>query len=84
MILKKVKQSLKGFEYVGLKKTIDEYYYDPMRSTLKPDKNNQLSHCLRLREKMMNTQLHIKMMYLKVTNGYTLMNMKPKFRTLKC
>jgi predicted adenylyl cyclase CyaB len=31
--------------------TIDEYYYDPKRDTLKPDKNNQLSHCLRLRSK---------------------------------
>ena len=46
-----VKEKLKQFEYVGLKHTIDEYYYDPKRDTLKPDKDNQLSHCLRLRSK---------------------------------
>ena len=46
-----VKKKLKQFEYVGLKHTIDEYYYDPKRDTLKPDKDNQLSHCLRLRSK---------------------------------
>lgn len=44
-----VKKKLKSYEYVGLKRTIDEYYYDPKREILKPDKNNQLSHCLRLR-----------------------------------
>ena len=46
-----VKEKLKKFNYIGLKKTVDEYYYDPLRDTLKPDKNNQLSHCLRLRQK---------------------------------
>lgn len=46
-----IKEKFKEFEYVGLKKTIDEYYYDPKRDLLKPDENNQLSHCLRLREK---------------------------------
>ena len=46
-----VKKKLEQFEYVGLKHTIDEYYYDPKRDTLKPDKDNQLSHCLRLRSK---------------------------------
>ena len=49
--IKKVKKSLKDFEYIGLKHTIDEYYYDPKRKNLKPDKDNQLSHCLRLRSK---------------------------------
>ena len=44
-----VKDALKKYKYIGLKHTIDEYYYDPKRDTLKPDKNNQLSHCLRLR-----------------------------------
>ena len=47
----KIKELLKKYEYVGLKHTIDEYYYDPNNSFLKPDKNNQLSHCLRLRSK---------------------------------
>ena len=47
----KIKAALKSFQYIGLKHTIDEYYYDPKRKTLKPDSNNQLSHCLRLRRK---------------------------------
>ena len=46
-----VKEVLNKFNYVGLKKTIDEYYYDPKRDELKPDKDNQLNHCLRLRTK---------------------------------
>ena len=45
------KKILENFEYVGLKHTIDEYYYDPKRDDLKPDKDNQISHCLRLRSK---------------------------------
>ncbi len=49
--IEKVKECLKQFKYVGLKHTIDEYYYDPKRDELKPDKDNQLSHCLRLRNK---------------------------------
>lgn len=47
----RVKNILKKYKYVGLKHTIDEYYYDPKRDDLKPDSNNQLSHCLRLRSK---------------------------------
>ena len=47
----KVKKTLIKYEHIGLKHTIDEYYYDPKRKDLKPDKNNQLSHCLRLRSK---------------------------------
>ena len=46
-----VKEKFKQFNYEGLKRTIDEYYYDPKRDDLKPDKDNQLSHCLRLRTK---------------------------------
>ncbi len=49
--ISKVKNILKKYKYVGLKHTVDEYYYDPKRKTLKPDNNNQLSHCLRLRRK---------------------------------
>ena len=49
--IEKVKKSLKKYDHIGLKHTIDEYYYDPKRKDLKPDKNNQLSHCLRLRSK---------------------------------
>lgn len=47
----KIKELFKKFEYVGLKRTIDEYYYDPLRDTLKPDKTGGLNHCLRLRQK---------------------------------
>ena len=47
----KIKEIFKKFNYVGLKRTIDEYYYDPKRDDLKPDENNQLNHCLRLRQK---------------------------------
>ena len=46
-----IKNKIKEFNYVGLKHTIDEYYYDSKRDELKPDKNNQLDHCLRLRSK---------------------------------
>ena len=46
-----IKRKFEKSNYEGLKETIDEYYYDPKRDTLKPDKENQLSHCLRLRSK---------------------------------
>lgn len=46
-----IKKKLEKFTYKGLKNTIDEYYYDPKRSTLKPDVKGELSHCLRLRSK---------------------------------
>lgn len=46
-----IKKAFKKFEYLGLKKTVDEYYYDPLRDILKPDKNGGLNHCLRLRQK---------------------------------
>ena len=46
-----IKKKFSKFKYIGLKHTIDEYYYDPKRKELKPDKNNQLNHCLRLRTK---------------------------------
>ena len=46
-----IKEKFKNFEYIGLKKTIDEYFYDPLREDLKPDKFGGLNHCLRLRQK---------------------------------
>ena len=39
-----IKEKFKKFNYLGLKRTVDEYYYDPKRNDLKPDKNNQLTH----------------------------------------
>lgn len=44
-----VLKKLNKFEYVGSKETLDIYYYDPKRSNLKPDSNNQINECLRLR-----------------------------------
>lgn len=47
----KVKKVLDQYDFIGIKNVIDEYYYDPMRDELKPDKNNKLYNCLRLRQK---------------------------------
>lgn len=49
--LNEVKEVLNRFNYKGNKLVIDEYYYDPKRDSLKPDKNNKLYECLRLRKK---------------------------------
>lgn len=49
--IENIKNKFKKFNYIGLKNTIDEYYYDTKRDTLKPNKNGDLSHCLRLRSK---------------------------------
>lgn len=42
---------LSKFEYLGDNETIDTYYYDPLRNNLKPNSNNQIDECLRLRTK---------------------------------
>lgn len=44
-------KSLDKFEYLGIKETIDTYYYDPLRKNLKPNSKNQIDECLRLRTK---------------------------------
>lgn len=44
-----VTKAFEKFEYLGNKKTIDTYYYDPLRNNLKPNSNNQINECLRLR-----------------------------------
>lgn len=44
-------EKLKKYEFIGIKKTIDIYYYDPLRENLKPNENNQLNECFRLRKK---------------------------------
>lgn len=49
--INKVKEAFEKFEYIDTELVIDVYYYDPKRSNLKPDSNNQLSECLRLRQK---------------------------------
>ncbi len=44
-------KALEKFEYLGTKETIDTYYYDPLRKSLKPNSKNQIDECLRLRSK---------------------------------
>lgn len=49
--MKNVLKTFNKFEYKNKELVIDEYYYDPKRNNLKPDKNNSLNECLRLRIK---------------------------------
>lgn len=44
-------EKLKGFKFLGNKKTLDIYLFDPKRDDLKPDKKGQLKNCLRIRSK---------------------------------
>jgi len=46
-ILKK----LKIFKFVGSKDVLDIYFFDPLRTSLKPDVTGRLSNCFRLRQK---------------------------------
>ncbi len=45
------KEKLKDYECIGTKNVTDVYYFDPLRDNLKPDDNNQLNECLRVRIK---------------------------------
>lgn len=47
----KVLKKLKQFDFLGTKKVLDVYYYDPLRIELKPDQINKLRACFRLRQK---------------------------------
>ena len=49
--IEKAKSILNRFQYIGEKQVIDEYYYDPKRDELKPDKDGEIYKCLRLRKK---------------------------------
>lgn len=49
--INKVLEKFKEFNYISKELVIDEYYYDPKRDNLKPNKNNQINECLRLRQK---------------------------------
>ena len=42
---------LDKFSYEGVKETTDVYYYDPLRSNLKPNSKGEIDECLRLRTK---------------------------------
>jgi len=48
---KDVLKKLNGLEFLGDKKTLDIYFFDPKRDDLKPDKDGQLKNCLRVRSK---------------------------------
>jgi predicted adenylyl cyclase CyaB len=47
----KVVKILEKFNFVGVKKTLDIYFFDPLRSDLKPDVEGCLNNCFRLRKK---------------------------------
>jgi predicted adenylyl cyclase CyaB len=47
----KVLKNLKKFKFLGIKKTLDVYFYDPLRGELKPNKSGALDRCFRLRQK---------------------------------
>lgn len=49
--LETARNAMSKFTYEGAKKTIDYYYYDPLRANLKLDTNGKLMECCRLREK---------------------------------
>jgi adenylate cyclase class 2 len=44
-------EKLKGLRFLGGKKTLDIYFFDPKRKDLKPNKDGQLKKCLRIRSK---------------------------------
>ena len=46
-----VMRKLSEFEFLGNKRTVDTYYYDPLRPELQPDGNGRLYACCRTRQK---------------------------------
>ena len=53
-VLDKKKDAIKklnDLKFLGNKKTLNIYLFDPKRDELKPDKNGQLKNCLRIRNK---------------------------------
>ena len=46
----KIKEKFKKINYIGLKQTINKYYYNPLRDNLKPDTTSGLNHCFKLRQ----------------------------------
>lgn len=47
----KAQAALSGFEYCGVKRTVDTYYYDPLRNDLRPYKDGKLYASFRIRKK---------------------------------
>jgi predicted adenylyl cyclase CyaB len=56
-------KKLEDFKFLGNKKTLDIYLFDPKRNDLKPDKNGQLKNCLRVRNKDEKTSIAYKVDY---------------------
>lgn len=48
---KKAFEVLSHYEFIGSKETIDYYYVDQKRENLKPNSDNKLMECCRIREK---------------------------------
>lgn len=46
-----VLEALEGFQFEGVKKTLDIYFYDPLRADLQANKEGRLNACFRLRQK---------------------------------
>lgn len=53
-------RALERFSSQGVKKTLDIYFYDPLREDLKPDVSNKLGACFRLRQKSTDSYLAYK------------------------
>lgn len=51
---------LEQFECCGTQETIDTYYYDPLRTNLKPNDKLEINECLRLRTKNNNNYITYK------------------------
>ena len=45
----KIKKKFTKFNYLGVNRVVDEYYYDPLRSNLKPNDKGEIDECLRIR-----------------------------------
>lgn len=55
-----VTKKLEQFECSGIQETIDTYYYDPLRTNLKPNDKLEINECLRLRTKNYNNYITYK------------------------
>lgn len=58
--INQAKKIMSKFKNNGVKRTIDTYYYDPMRKNLKPNDKLQIDECFRLREQNNKTYLTYK------------------------
>jgi adenylate cyclase, class 2 len=56
-------KALEQFEFQGMKKTLDIYFYDPLRQDLQADENNRLKNCFRLRKKNGKSSIAYKVDY---------------------